>query len=218
MIRGAIFDFDGTLFDSMYVWDTAGETFLRSMGCTPEPNLQSRLKAMSLYQSACYLRDAYSLPLTPEKIMEQVNHIIAHAYRQEIQPKPGVIPFLERLHRQRIKMVIATATHRPLVEAALSRCGMAGFFEHILTCTETGHGKDSPHIYRQALAALGTKREDTLVFEDALHALRTAHEDGFRTVAIYDDRELEQQALRAMAEVYLPAWDPWAMQAPFFTG
>lgn len=203
MIRGAIFDFDGTLMDSMPAWETSGDIFLLSVGKEPEPDLQKVLKPMSPLQSAEYLQQTYGLSLSLEAIMAGVNRTVEDAYFHTVQPKEGVIPFLEQLKARGVRMCIATATDRYLVEAAVRRCGMDRFFSAIFTCSDVGHGKDEPVIFRRAMAHLQTSREDTFVFEDALHALRTAHEDGFRTVAVYDPSEERQKALRETADLFL---------------
>jgi len=203
MIQGIIFDFDGTLFDSMFVWDTAGEVYLRSIGKEPEANLQKVLKPMSLLQSAEYIREKYHIPLSVEDIMDGVNRTVEGFYFHTVEPKPGVIDFLEELHRRNIEMCIATATDRYQVEAALQRCGMQHFFSEIFTCTEVGSGKDSPDIFRKSMEHLQTDRSTTAVVEDAYHAAHTAKQDGFLVVAVYDSHESRQQELLHLADVYI---------------
>ena len=112
MLKGAIFDFDGTLFDSMFIWDTVGETYLRSLGKEPDADLQKVLKPMSLLQSAEYLQAHYQLSLSVEEICAGINQMVEDFYFHTVQPKPGVIELLEELHRRNIKMCIATATDR----------------------------------------------------------------------------------------------------------
>ena len=204
MIQGIIFDFDGTLFDSMFIWDTAGEVYLRSIGKEPEADLQKVLKPMSLLQSAQYIREKYHIPLSVEDIMDGVNRTVEGFYFHTVEPKPGVIDFLEELHRRNIRMCIATATDRYQVEAALQRCGMRHFFSEIFTCTEVGSGKDRPDIFRKAMEHLQTDRSTTAVVEDAYHAVHTAKEDGFLVVGVYDSHESRQQELVRLADVFLP--------------
>lgn len=203
-LRCAIFDFDGTLFDSMFVWDSAGERYLRSLGRAPKPSLPEALKPLSLRQAACYLQKEYGLPLSAEQIQAGINRTVEQCYRETVLPKPGVEAFLERLHKAGIGMCIATATDRPMIQAALDRCDMSGWFDRIFTCSELGHGKDEPHIFRQALAHFGAERSAAIVFEDALHAARTAKADGFAVAAVYDSSENRQAELRALADCYLP--------------
>lgn len=68
----------------------------------------------------------------------------------------------------------------------------------------TGHGKEQPHIFRAALSLLGTHRADTIVVEDALHAIQTAKKDGFITVAVYDSHESNQKMVQSLVDFYLP--------------
>ena len=204
MIQGVIFDFDGTLFDSMFIWDTAGEVYLRSIGKEPEADLQKVLKPMSLLQSAQYIREKYDIPLSVEEIMDGVNRTVEDFYFHKVEPKPGVIDFLEELHRSSIKMCIATATDRYQVEAALQRCKMRHFFSEIFTCTEVGSGKDRPDIFRKAMEHLQTDHSNTAVVEDAYHAAFTAKQDGFLVVGVYDSHESRQQELLQLADVFLP--------------
>ena len=204
MLKGLIFDFDGTLFDSMFIWDTAGESYLRSIGREPETGLQKVLKPMSLLQSAQYIREKYDIPLSVEDIMDGINHTVEVFYFHTVEPKPGVIAFLEELYRRNIKMCIATATDRYQVEAALQRCQMRHFFSEIFTCTEVGSGKDRPDIFRKAMEHLQTDRTNTAVVEDAYHAAHTAKQDGFLVVGVYDSHESRQQELLQIADVFLP--------------
>ena len=203
MLKAAIFDFDGTLFDSNYVWVTAGERFFEFIGIVPKDNLQQEIRTMSLYQSACYIREEYRLSFTVEEIMEGINQTVEDAYLHEVQPKAGVISFLHALKTVGIRMCIATATDRYQIEAALKRCDMLDFFDAIFTCSEIGHGKDEPVIFWKAMEFLGTDRSNTVIFEDALHAVQTAKADGFLTVGIFDPYIQEQEQLQKLCDCYL---------------
>lgn len=202
-IRGAIFDVDGTLLDSMFIWDTIGETYLRSIGYQPKENLNETFKNMSLHQAACYYQTEYGVTLSIDQIMDGVNAMLERYYRFEVPLKPGVAELLERLRQSGVKLCIATATDRHLVEAALDRCGVLSCFGEIFTCNEVGHGKDEPDIFEVALRFLGTRREETLVFDDALYAVRTAKEAGFPVAAVYDSHERSQAEVRARSDLYL---------------
>lgn len=204
MIKGAIFDVDGTLLDSMFIWDTIGEDYLRSIGYEPREDLGEAFKAMSLYQAACYYRREYGVTRSPEEIMAGVNEMVMHYYRDVVQLKPGAADFLYRLKELGVKMCIATATDKFLVEAALVRCGISKLFSEIFTCTLVGHGKDEPVIFREAMKHLGTEKHSTFVFEDALYAVRTAKKDGFPVVGIRDVHEERQAEIKALADLYLP--------------
>lgn len=203
MIKGAIFDVDGTLLDSMGVWDTIGEDYLRSLGYEPREKLNEKFRTMSIREAAAYYISEYGVPLTVEEICSQVNGWIERFYREEAQLKPGAAGFVKRLYDAGVKLVIATATDDFLVEAALERCGVMGYFSGLITCTHVNQGKDRPDVYRAAMESIGTSRENTVVFEDSLKALRTAREDGFLTVGVCDRFEREQAGLKAMADYYI---------------
>ena len=202
-IRGAIFDVDGTLLDSMFIWDTIGETYLRSIGYQPKENLNETFKNMSLRQAARYYQTEYGVTRSIDEIMDGVNAMLERYYRFEVPLKPGVAELLERLRQDGVRLCIATATDRHLVEAALDRCGVLSCFGEIFTCNEVGHGKDEPDIFEAALRSLGTRREETLVFDDALYAVRTAKEAGFPVAAVYDNHERSQAEVRARSDLYL---------------
>ncbi len=202
-IKGCIFDFDGTLFDSMSIWETAGTDYLTSLGYTAEKDLSKKLKAMSLAQSAEYLKEAYSLPMSVEEIMDGVNKTVEEFYFHRAMPKDNVVNILTYLKAKRIKMCIATATDRYQVEAALKRCDMLHYFDAIFTCTEVGHGKDEPHIFELACEYLGTDKSETAVFEDAYHAAKTAKDAGFCVVGVYDQYEKRTAELKVFADVYV---------------
>ena len=202
-IRGAIFDVDGTLLDSMFIWDTIGETYLRSIGYQPKENLNETFKNMSLHQAARYYQTEYGVTQSIDEIMDGVNAMLERYYRFEVPLKPGVAELLERLRQSGVKLCIATATDRHLVEAALDRCGVLSCFGEIFTCNEVGHGKDEPDIFEAALRFLGTEKSETVVFDDSLYAIRTAKETGFPVAAVYDSHEKEQDKVRLLADIYL---------------
>ena len=206
-LKCAIFDFDGTLFDSMFIWDSAGEVYLRSLGVEPKPTLREEVRAMSLHQSACHFRQEYAIPFSVEAIMEGINRTVEEFYLHTIQPKPGAAAFLKQLNAQGVRMCIATASERSPIEAALKRCGMEEYFEAIFTCSNVGHGKDEPVIFRRAMAHFGADRSNTVIFEDALHALQTAWADGFTVAAVYDPSEERQAQIRHLSDCFIPDFE-----------
>ncbi|MBQ4045990.1 MAG: HAD family phosphatase [Lachnospiraceae bacterium] len=202
-IKFAIFDFDGTLYDTMYIWDLVGETYIRSIGLEPRPSLREDVRAMSLYQSACYLQKEYGVNLSVDQIIKGINQTIETFYINQVQPKAHAGEFLDQLRCAGIRMCIATATDRYLIEAALKRCGLDEYFEAIFTCSEVGQGKDQPDIFRRAMEYFAAERNECVVFEDAIHAAQTAKRDGFILAAVYDSSEVRQEELRQLADCYI---------------
>ncbi len=203
MIKCAIFDIDGTIFDTMEVWDSVAKIFLTSLNRKPKPDLTDVIKTMSLYQSAEYLKKEYSLSLSIEEIMEGINKIIENFYFYEALPKEGVVKFLQELKHRGIHICIATATDRYLIEAALKRCEMENYFEKIFTCTEVGHGKDEPIIYEVAAEYFNANKDEAIVFEDAYHAIETAKKAGFVVAGVFDKSETNQSEIRNMSDYYI---------------
>lgn len=203
MIKGAIFDVDGTLLDSMFIWETIGDTYLRSVGYLPKENLNETFKDMSLYQAACYYISEYGVTLSVDEIMEGVNSMIKDYYFNDVGLKPYVADFLQSLDNKGIKMCIATATDRDFVEAALERCKIREYFSEIFTCSSVGYGKDEPIIYRKAADHLKFSKSETLVFEDALYALKTVKKDGFNAVAVFDKYEKKQSEVMAISDYFI---------------
>ena len=203
MIKGAIFDFDGTLVDSMFIWDTFGEDYLRTLGKEPKENLTETFKTFTLEQAAEYYREHYGVSLSVGEIVDGVNEMVSEIYRTKVVLKNGVLEFLRDLRSKGVKMCVATVTDRPIVEDVLKKLGIRDFFTKIFTCAEVGHNKETPHIYRAALQVLGTSKEETVVFEDALHALITAKKDGFKVAAVYDRHEEKQEKVKEIADIYI---------------
>ena len=139
--------------------------------------------------------------------MTGINQTVEYFYVHEVLPKPGVVGFLERMNQSQIPMCIATASDRCQIEAALGRCGMKRYFESIFTCSEVGHGKDEPVIFRKAMEHFNADRSTTVVFEDALHAVQTAKADGFMTIAVFDSSEERQDEIRSLSDCYIADYE-----------
>ncbi|MDO4343849.1 MAG: HAD family phosphatase [Eubacteriales bacterium] len=185
-IRGAVFDADGTLLDSMYIWETIASDYLRSRGIEPEEGLDKKFASMSVEQAAAYYMDHYGIGGSVPGIVAEINRMVEEEYFYRVAAKSGVRMCLEKMKRMGIRMCVATATDRRPIERALERNGLLEYFEEILTCTEVGAGKESPLIFEKAIEKIGVKKEETVVLEDALHAVKTAKEAGFLVVCVYD--------------------------------
>lgn len=210
-IKGVIFDLDGTLLDSMFVWDTIGSDYLLSRSIEPEERLNEKFKTMSIVQAAEYYQTNYGITDSIEDIISGVNDMIDYLYSEVVKLKDGVAEMLEILKNKDVKMYVATATDRYMVEAALKHNGISDYFYGILTCTEVGHGKDSPVIYEKALELLGTKKNDTIVFEDAIHAIKTAKAAGFTVAGVYDkSSQIEQSEIIKIADYYISSFKNWS--------
>lgn len=207
-LQSAIFDMDGTLVDSMGMWRTLGSVLAENHGAVPPPGLDRQVASLGLWEGTAYCKELFGLSEPVEELVQEIWGRIEHFYRHEVRPKPGVIRFLSILKMEGVWMYVATATDRPLAEAALKTAGLEGFFRGIITSREAGQEKrEGPEIYERALRRLRSTKKDTVVFEDALHALRTAKAAGFRTAAVYDESEPEQEELRRLADYYIESFE-----------
>lgn len=185
-ISGAIFDMDGTLTDSMYIWENSGIKYAGTIGLQVRPEFEAVIREMSMTQVAEYIGSEYGVKLTGQEIIDGINKMVEPMYRDEVTYKRGVPEFLEELKGRGVRMCVATATDISLVEMVLRKLDILKYFEKIFTCTMVGVGKEKPDIYEAALKFLGTPKEETPVFEDALFAARTAKAAGFPLAAVYD--------------------------------
>lgn len=191
MIKGAIFDMDGTVLDSIPAWGKVPEMFLGSIGVRAEAGLEKVLFSMSMAETAVFIKNRYGLDLDEEEIITGFNRTIENFYFYQVRLKKGAEQLLKDMKQAGIKLVAATATDRYLVEGALKRLDVLRHFDRLFTCTEIGAGKTRPDIYLAASGYMGTLPEDTWVFEDALYAIRTAKKAGFRTIGVYDASSME---------------------------
>lgn len=185
-IKGAIFDIDGTLLDSMPIWESVAADFLVSRGKQPRPGLNAELGKMGGSQMPDYFRSEYGITETALEIHEAMGELLENFYTNVAPLKAGAMDVLKEFRARGIRMCAATATDRFLIEPALERLGIIGFFEKVFTCGEELTSKSKPDIFLKALETLGTCISETLVFEDALYAIRTVKEVGFPLVAVYD--------------------------------
>lgn len=202
-VEGIIFDVDGTLLDSMPVWKNVGLRFLESVGISPKEDTEERLRSMSLYDAAVYYKEECNVPMTVEEIIDRINGMIEHFYLNEEALKPGVRELLESLYNAGVKMCIATATDRYLIEGALKNNGIDKYFGKIFTCGEVGAGKESPLIFDQAMKYLGTSKDNTVIFEDALYSIRTAKTAGYTVIAVEDKQAGNPEDIVNLADFYM---------------
>ena len=214
MIKGAIFDIDGVLLDSMGIWDDLGARYLRSLDKIPEEGLNKILFSMSMEQGAEYLNEHYGLNKSVKETVDGIGRMLEDYYFYEVLLKPGAKEVLEFLKSKSINMAAATSSPRTHIEKALSRNGLLGYIDKIYTTGEVGVSKHSPDIYNLAADFLKTKSEETLVFEDSLYALKTAKEAGFVTVGVFDEKgESNQAELENQADLYLKKLDDFIVMS-----
>ena len=206
--RFAIFDMDGTLVDSMVYWKHLATEYLEHKRVQDiSPNILERIKPMTMTESAALFIEEYGLSGTAESIAAEMNAMMDEHYRQDIPLKPGVQIYLEALHHKGVTMCVASATAEELMDACLTRLGVAHYFSFLLSCETVGAGKNRPDVYLEAAKRLGAQPADIAVYEDALYAANTAKQAGFYTIAVRDNSNHPHwETLTALADEKIFDW------------
>jgi HAD superfamily hydrolase (TIGR01509 family) len=202
-ITGAIFDFDGTLFDSMHVWKGIRYKFFEWLGIELTDEDKQVFNGLFLRESFLLAIERFGLEQTYEELLSMLFDYIKARYLTETEPKNDIIEFLEKLKAKGIKMGIATATGEPALMAVLEKYNMADYFSAIYSTYTVGASKTEPKVYDVVLGELGTEKETTWIFEDALYAAKTAKANGYNVVGIYDKSEPKQGELKELVDFYI---------------
>ncbi len=203
-IKGAIFDLDGTILDSMFIWSEIGYKFLENKNIQVPAGTDEQFTQMSLMEAAEYYIKHFDNTATIEGIVADINSLVEGFYFNDVLKKPEVHEFLEFLKNRGVKMCVATATDKYMVEKALERNGLLHYFSEIYTCNGVGAGKNTSVIYDVALEHLGTPKEDTFVFEDALYAIETANKAGYNIVGIKDVSEkADPETIKSLCDYFI---------------
>ena len=202
-ITGAIFDFDGTLFDSMHVWKGIKYNFFESIGIKLTKEDEEAFKGLFLRELFYLAIERFNLKYTYEELLSMLFEYIKGRYLNETEPKNDIIEFLDRLKSKGVKMGIATATGETALVAVLEKYGLLHYFSPIYSTYTVGASKTEPKVYDVVLNELGTEKETTWVFEDALYAAKTAKANGYNVVGIYDKSEPLQDELKEIVDIYI---------------
>jgi HAD superfamily hydrolase (TIGR01509 family) len=203
-IKGAIFDLDGTLVDSMRVWNKIDAEFLEKRGIDVPCGLSEEIKNMTFRETAIYFKERFNIADDAEDIMQEWNDMAYREYAHNIRLKAGVKKFLGFLKGKGIKIGLATTNSRELLEAVLKNNEIMSFFDAISTADETGKGKEHPDIYLLTAKKLCLEPKTCVVFEDILPAVRSARAAGMKVIGVYDEySRQEAKEIKKIADGYI---------------
>ncbi len=206
-IKAAIFDMDGTLVDSLILWDvlwsTFGERYLNDKSFVPSPEDDKKVRTLTLRDAMHLIHKNYELGESGEELLALANTIMNDFYANRVELKSGVREFLEYCKNKGVKICIASATASELIDVAMKRCDIGKYFLKVFSCGTIGKGKDEPDVFLQAAEFLGTEIKETWLFEDSLTAIETATKIGMPTVGIYDRYNFGQDRIKEIATEYI---------------
>jgi HAD superfamily hydrolase (TIGR01509 family) len=209
-IDAVIFDLDGTLVDSMWMWESIDREYLARFGIELPEDLQKKIEGMSFSETAAYFKERFELPDSLDKIKIDWNRMAWDKYLNQVPLKEGVLPFLSYLRGKGIPAGIATSNSKELVSLIIEKHQLGGYFSSIRTSCEVPMGKPSPDIYLLVAKDLGAEPSRCLVFEDILVGIMAGKNANMKVCAVYDKYSEEEQAekikwanyfINSMAEV-----------------
>ncbi|BCZ49163.1 haloacid dehalogenase [Clostridium gelidum] len=207
-IKAAIFDLDGTLVDSMWVWSQIDVDYLKKKGYSMPKNLRGEIVHLSFSQTAVYFKEKFNLDDSIEKISKDWHDMAFDHYSNNVKLKLGVKDFLNNLKSSKIKIGLATSNSIPLLEACLKNNGIYEYFDSITTTDEVSNGKDCPDVYLLAANKLGINPKHCLVFEDILPAVQGAKAANMKVIAVKDDECLDsKEDLLKYADKYIHSFE-----------
>lgn len=206
-IKGAIFDMDGTLINSLIawkdIWEAIADKYVGGEEGFPGEEIDRRLRTMTLLEGMELLHEKRGIGRDGRELLDFCNSLVEDFYRNKVEMKSGAMEFLKYLHDNNVKMCIASASALDMVEIAVERCELGRYIPKLLSSCDFGVGKDKPDVYLAALEYLGTPVDETWVFEDSLVALKTAKGIGMPVVGIYDAYNFGHEEMREIADYYI---------------
>lgn len=202
--QAAVFDFDGTIIDSMNMWSEIDVEYLSRYGHEPGPFLHDEIEGMSPGEMAVYFRENYGIPRTDEEMIQDWVEMSVTKYLYELRLKPHVCEFLSFLRDRGLKIGVATSTAMDIIVPCFEKRGIARFFDTIVTTGECGKGKPAPDVYLRAAERLGVSPSECLAFEDLPAGILAAKAAGFYTIAVDDSFSRNKEAeKRKMADLFI---------------
>ena len=192
-IKGVIFDLDGTLIDSMWVWDQIDMEYLNEKNLDVPENLADEIGHLSFNQVAVYFKERFKLEDSLDEIKKRWSDMAYYHYSTDIKLKEGVVEFLQYLKKSNIKIGLATSNSHALLEVVLKNNNIYNYFDAITITDEVSVGKHEPDVYLLAAKKIGVPPNECLVFEDIAQAIKGAKKAGMKVVGVADSRSLNDR-------------------------
>ena len=207
-IKAVLFDLDGTLVDSMWMWKEIDIEYLGRLGYDLPEDLQQRIEGMSFSETAVFFKGEFHIQDSLEEIKAVWISMAMDKYSHEVDYKPGAFAFLQELKKRGIKTGICTSNGRELVQAVVEALGLETYIDCIMTACEVQAGKPSPDIYLAVAKRLQTDPADCLVFEDIPKGILAGLNAGMKVCAVEDAYSAPQrEEIRGLAHYYIRSYE-----------
>lgn len=199
-----LFDFDGTLVDSMPTFVSAMLRILDENHITYDKNIIKTITPLGLNGTADFYINKLGLSMVKETLLNLMKAYMLDAYFHTIPAKPNVISVLRELKQRGARLYVLTASPHITLDACLKRLGMWELFDNVWSCDDWGTTKADPNIYIMAAEEMHTTVDNVLFLDDNIHADTTAKAAGMLTCGVYDESSKDSVAqMRAATDFYI---------------
>ena len=206
-IEAVLFDLDGTLADSMWIWEEIDKQYLKEMKLPMPEDLQKfqdEMEGMGFTDTAVFFKNYFQIPDSIEEIMAKWVSMAEYKYSHEIPLKKGAKEFLALLKEKNIKVGICSSNNIELIRGFLRAHGIEEYFSAITTCCDVPKSKPAPDVYLATAEKLQTKPEHCLVFEDVPMGILAGKNAGMKVCTIEDafsQKQIEKK--KELADFYI---------------